>query len=233
MLKVRDLNVSYGKTHVLRNISLDVGEGELVTLLGSNGAGKTTLLMSISGLITLVSGSVEFHGTEISKLTSHKIVGLGIVQVSQGGHLFPEMTVFENLELGGYQSTHSSINGRMEKVYGYFEPLRRLKRRKAGTLSGGERQMVAIGRALMSNPRLLLLDEPSVGLSPLMVENLANILLKVHREELTMILAEQNVYLGLDMADRGYVLQNGSVAASGKTSELFESELIKKAYLGM
>jgi branched-chain amino acid transport system ATP-binding protein len=143
------------------------------------------------------------------------------------------MTVFENLELGGYKSTHSSINGRMEKVYGYFETLRRLKRRKAGTLSGGERQMVAIGRALMSNPRLLLLDEPSVGLSPLMVENLADILLKVHREGLTMILAEQNVYLGLDMADRGYVFQNGSVVVSGKASELFESELVKKAYLGM
>lgn len=230
MLKVTNLDVRYGKFQVLREISLDVKEGELVTLIGSNGAGKTTLLLALSGLIKPTSGEIEFLGIRGEKLPPHKLVRLGLIQVPQGRMLFPEMTVLENLEMGASTGTKEGMLG---QVYRYFEVLAERKDQKAGTLSGGEQQMLAIGRALMTKPKLLLLDEPSSGLSPVIVQRLSDIIRKLHEEGMPMLLVEQNASMALRLADRGYLLQSGSLVASGTASELSQSDLVKRVYLGI
>lgn len=235
ILKVSNLNVYYGNAQALRDISLDVFEGEIVTLVGGNGAGKTTFMMTISGIIKARSGSVEFMGRRVDGLKAYQIVRLGIAQVSQERNLFPNMTVMENLELGAYRSQKTvDIKEKVEEVYRYFEVLDRYKGKRACLLSGGEQQMLAVGRALMSNVRLLLLDEPSTGLGPMIVKELSNIIRRLrHERNLTTLLVEQNATLALELADRGYVLEVGSIVATGTTSDLKKSDLVKKAYLGM
>jgi branched-chain amino acid transport system ATP-binding protein len=235
ILKVSNLNVYYGNAQALRDISIDVFENEIVTLVGGNGAGKTTLMMTISGIIKARSGSVEFMGRRVDGLKPYQIVRLGIAQVSQERNLFPNMTVMENLELGAYPSQKTvNIKEKLEEVYQYFEVLDTYKEKKASLLSGGEQQMLAVGRALMSNVRLLLLDEPSTGLAPIIVKELSNIIRRLRDEaKLTTLLVEQNATLALDLAERGYVLEVGSIIATGTTSNLRKSDLVKKAYLGL
>jgi len=234
MLRASDIHVSYGGVQALRGVSLHVNEGELVTLIGANGAGKTTLLMTISGLLKLTSGAVEFLGKKIDRLRPHRIVELGIAHVPQERRLFPEMTVLENLELGAYRSANAKeVKQKLQEIYRYFAVLGERGNQKAGTLSGGEQQMLAIARGLMLSPKLLLLDEPSMGLAPVIVEELGKIIHKLHEDGVTILLVEQNVHLALEIADRGYVLETGRVTASGNASSLSRSELVKKAYLGM
>lgn len=233
MLKVDRLDVYYKETKALHNVSIDVNQGELVTLIGANGAGKTTLLMSISGLLKPALGTIEFQGQRIDLLRTHEIVCLGISQVPQGVQLFPAMTVWENLILGSYRNKGKNRKEIINRIYFYFEILNKRKNQKAGTLSGGERQMLGIARGLMANPKLLILDEPSVGLAPLMVQHLVDIIVKLNEGGLTILLAEQNAYLALDIANRCYVLETGSIALSGSKSDLLKSELVKSAYLGM
>ncbi len=235
MLKVDSLDAYYGRLQVLREVSLEVNEGELVTLIGANGAGKTTLLMSVSGIVERTFGTIDFMGKNISRLPAHTIVGQGIIQVPQGRLLFSDMTVSENLELGVRRNTSNqtkSLEQKLEEVYGLFEMLGNRKNQQAGTLSGGEQQMLAIGRALMGKPKLLLLDEPSFGLAPIMVEMLAEVISDLHSQGLAILLVEQNAHLALELADRGYVLQSGAIVASGRASELAKSEIVKTAYLG-
>jgi branched-chain amino acid transport system ATP-binding protein len=234
MLSVKNLNVYYGNVQALWDICIEVNEGEIVTLIGANGAGKTTFIMTVSGIIKPRSGAIEYCGTPIEGLKPHRIIALGIAQVPQGRHLFPEMTVSENLELGAYTSRkNGEIGRRFDEVYGFFEILRERRHEKAGRLSGGQQQMLAFGRALMSKARLLLLDEPSAGLAPIMVKELARIIKKLRAEKgLTTLIVEQNAVLALEMADRGYVLESGRMVASGKASDLSTSEIVKRAYLG-
>ena len=234
MLKIRDLSVNYGGAKALRSVEMDLSQGEFVTLLGNNGSGKTTLMMTLSGLKRPAKGSIEFLGEKIDKLLPHIIMRRGIVQVPEGKHLFPDMTVLENLELGCYKKINfRSMQQRLEKIFSIFEILKSRTQQKAGTLSGGQQQMVAIGRALMSEPKLLLLDEPSLGLAPIVTEELAEVISKLHQEGLTIILVEQNAQLALELANRAYVLENGSIVASGEAGELLDSDSIKKAYLGL
>lgn len=233
MLKVESIDVLYKRVKVLNQVSLNVGEGEFITLLGANGAGKTTLLLTLSGIISPSAGTVEFQGERIDGKATHEIVRLGIVQVPEGRQLFSEMKVKENLEIGGRLLKDGDERLReLKRVYEYFGVLEKRKDQKASTLSGGEQQMLAIARGLMLKPRLLLLDEPSLGLAPLVVENLAEIMVKLHGEGLTILLVEQNARLALGLADRGYVLENGNVVAGGTAEDLMESGLLKKAYLG-
>lgn len=234
MLKINHLNVYYDRVQALKDVSLDVKEGELVALIGSNGAGKTTLLMTISGIKKPTSGTVQFEEARVDKLPSHNIVSLGIAQVPEGRRLFPQMTVLENLELGACLSTDAEKNKQnIERVCSYFEVLGQRISQMAGTLSGGEQQMLAIGRALMTNPKLLLLDEPSLGLAPIIVEDLTQIVSNLHKEGMTILLVEQNARVALELADKGYVLETGSIVASGEAHELVHSELVKRAYLGL
>ncbi len=236
MLKVNALDAYYGRLQVLRGLSLEVNEGELVTLIGANGAGKTTFLMAVCGIMERTAGTIEFMGTRIDKLPSHIIVSRGIVQVPQGRLLFPDMTVSDNLVLGARRATDiksKSMEQRLEEVFGLFKVLGERKNQKAGTLSGGEQQMLAIARALMGSPRLLLMDEPSFGLAPIIVERLAQVISDLHKSGLTILLVEQNAYLALELADRGYVIESGAITISGKSSELLQSDLVKKAYLGI
>ncbi|MBW2004051.1 MAG: ABC transporter ATP-binding protein [Deltaproteobacteria bacterium] len=235
MLNVNKLNVYYGNVQALWDITLVVNEREIVTLIGANGAGKTTFMMTLSGILRPKSGKIEYLGSRIDGLKPHYIISMGIAQVPQGRHLFPEMTVKENLELGAYRlRTKRFINERLETIYGLFPILRDKENQKAGSLSGGQQQMLAFGRALMSKSKLLLLDEPSAGLAPIMVKELARIIRNLReKKEMTILIVEQNAILALDLADRGYVLESGNMVASGKTSDLSKSELVKKAYLGM
>lgn len=233
MLKVDALDVCYGKQRVLSKVSLRVEEGELVTLIGANGAGKSTLLMTISGVLKPASGVIEFLGERIDKLPPHEIVSRGLCQIPQNAQIFPGMKVIENLELGAYRVQDVDRKELLQRVYDRFKVLKSRREQRAGTLSGGERQMLAIGRGLMSNPKLLLLDEPSVGLSPIMVEELGDILVKLHKEGLAILLVEQNVHLALDIADTAYLLRVGEVAASGKATDLLNNEAVKRAYLGV
>ena len=233
MLEVRNLCAAYENLLVLKGISIDVGEGELVAFIGSNGAGKSTFLMTLCGVKKQTSGEIEFLGRNIAKLPPHRIFALGMVQVPQGGGLFPEMTVLENLRQGAYRSPSVKDMGKtLEEVYGYFPVLSRRWNQRAGTLSGGERQMLATGRALMACPRLLMLDEPGSGLAPIIVEKLANIMDDLHKQGLTILLVEQNAHLALALADRGFVLENGQIVLSGRASDLLQNELVEKAYLG-
>ncbi len=234
MLRVRGLNVYYGSIQALRGISLDIPDGEFVTIIGSNGVGKTTLIMTLSGIIRPASGTIEFSGNRIEKLPPYDIVRLGLVQVPQGRMLFPDMTVLENLEMGALRATdNKTMSQRLEEVYSHFGILAAREKQKAGTLSGGEQQMLTIARALMVTPRLLMLDEPSSGLAPVIVQEIARILDSLHKRGLTIILIEQNARLALELADTAYILVSGSLSGSGKASELLQSDEVKKAYLGL
>lgn len=233
MLAVKDLEVYYGSIHAIKKISFEVREGEIVTLIGANGAGKTTTLHAISGLIKARSGEINFCGNNLRSMEAHKLIRLGLAQVPEGRRIFASMTVQENLEMGAYvRRDREQIQQDYERV---FERLPRLKERRrqiAGTLSGGEQQMLAIGRALMSNPKMLLLDEPSMGLSPLLVSEIFKIIRDVNESGMTVLLVEQNAKQALEIADRAYVLETGTISMSGDASELAADEKVRAAYLG-
>lgn len=232
MLSVRDINVYYGAIHAVKDISFEVNEGEIVTLIGANGAGKTTILQTVSGLLHSKTGSVEFLGQSIGSVPAHKIVERGLAQVPEGRRVFLQMTVEENLEMGGFTRPSSEIAPGLENVYERFPRLKERRKQVAGTLSGGEQQMLAMGRALMSSPKLLLLDEPSMGLAPLLVEQIFEIIQELNRAGTTILLVEQNAQMALSVADRGYVLETGRVLLTGPGKELLRDENVKKAYLG-
>lgn len=233
MLEIRDLQVYYGVIQALKGISFDVNEGEIVTLIGANGAGKTTTMQSIMGLIPAKHGTITYQGEMINKVPPHKIVKLGMTQVPEGRRIFQELTVYENLLMGAYTQKDAKLKKHdIEYVYGKFPRLKERKNQIAGTLSGGEQQMLAMGRALMSRPKLLMLDEPSMGLSPLLVDQVFKIIQEIHKDGTTILLVEQNAGKSLAISDRAYVLENGKIAYSGTGKELMESENIKKAYLG-
>ena len=233
MLEVKDITVHYHKVDAIRNISIEVAEGEIVTLIGSNGAGKSTTLRTISGLNHPTRGEIWFDGQRIDRLAPEKINKIGIAQVPEGRRVFPQMTVAENLEMGAFlRKDTEGMNKDLEGVFGHFPILKSRQRQSAGTLSGGEQQMLAMGRALMSNPRLLLMDEPSLGLSPLMCLEIAKIIRDIHEEGRTIVLVEQNARLALALAQKGYVLETGNIVLKGDSHELRENEQVKKAYLG-
>ena len=232
ILKVDNINVYYGAIHAIKGVSFHVDRGEVVTLIGANGAGKSTTLQTISGLLRSRTGSVEFLGENISRLPPHKIVERGLAQVPEGRRIFLQMTVQENLEMGAYTRSGSGVDEDLEKVFAQFPRLKERRRQVAGTLSGGEQQMLAIGRALMSSPKLLMLDEPSMGLAPILVEQIFDIIRRLHENGTTILLVEQNAQMALSVADRAYVLETGSISLSGTGKELAESDQVKKAYLG-
>lgn len=233
LLEVNNLEVRYGVITALKGISFEVNEGEIVTLIGANGAGKTTTMQSIIGLIPSHGGSVIYDGTDITKMPCHKIVHLGMSQVPEGRRVFQELTVYENLVMGGY-SIKNNVNFKddVEKIYARFPRLAERKNQIAGTLSGGEQQMLAMGRAMMSHPKLLMLDEPSMGLSPLLVDEVFEIIKDFNKDGTTVLLVEQNAGKSLAISDRAYVLENGQIVLSGTGKELMSSEDVKKAYLG-
>jgi len=233
MLKVNDIDVYYGHIHALKGVSLDVEEGEIVTLIGANGAGKTTLLNTLSGLLRPKNGTIEYMGKSIVGLPAQQIVRDGIIHVPEGRRVFAEMTVEENLLLGAFLRKDSQqVKKDLEKVYEIFPRLEERKKQQSGTLSGGEQQMLAIGRALMSKPKLLLLDEPSMGLAPILVQTIFEIIQEINNDGTTVLLVEQNAHMALSIADRGYVIETGKVVISGTSKELQESELVREAYLG-
>ncbi|HWP80922.1 MAG TPA: ABC transporter ATP-binding protein [Candidatus Acidoferrum sp.] len=233
MLKVSDLQVSYGAIHAVKGVSLEVNKGEIVTLIGANGAGKTTILHSISGLKKRAAGEITLENTDLTKVEPHKILRMGLAHVPEGRRVFAAMTVAENLEMGAYtRADRENISSSIENVYKRFPRLGERRRQLAGTLSGGEQQMLAIGRALMSSPRILLLDEPSMGLSPILVKEIFSIIREVNESGVTVLLIEQNAKMALSIADRGYVLETGKIALSGKADELLENEDVRRAYLG-
>ncbi|AUS97598.1 ABC transporter ATP-binding protein [Clostridium thermosuccinogenes] len=233
MLEIKNINVYYGVIHALKNISLKVQEGEIVTLIGANGAGKTSTLRTISGLVKPSDGSILLDGKEISGINAQEIVKMGISHVPEGRRIFPDMTVLENLELGAFlRRDKAEIKKDMEKVYERFPVLGRRRKQLAGTLSGGEQQMLAMGRALMSRPKIMLLDEPSMGLAPLLVKEIFEIIQDINSQGTTILLVEQNANMALSIAHRAYVLETGSIVLEGPAKELAQSEDIKKAYLG-
>lgn len=233
MLKVEDINVYYGAIHAIKGISLDVPDGEIVALIGSNGAGKSTTLRTISGLLKPKTGKIIYGDQDITGMPAHKIVGMGLCQVPEGRHVFANMTVLENLELGAYlRNDKAGIAQDMEDVFRKFPRLLERKNQLSGTLSGGEQQMLAMGRALMSRPKLLLLDEPSMGLAPLLIKEIFNIIKEINASGTTVLLVEQNANMALSIADKAYVLETGRIALSGTAKELASSEAVRKAYLG-
>ena len=232
ILKVENMNVYYGAIHAIKGISFHVDQGEVVTLIGANGAGKSTTLQTVSGLLRSRTGSIQFCGENISNVPSHKIVEKGLAQVPEGRRIFLQMSVEENLEMGAYTQSSAGVEADLEKVYAQFPRLKERRRQIAGTLSGGEQQMLAIGRALMSHPRLLMLDEPSMGLAPILVEQIFDIIRKLHEEGTTILLVEQNAQMALSVADRAYVMETGKITLSGTGAELAASDEVKKAYLG-
>ena len=232
ILKVEDINVYYGSIHAIKGVSLEVNEGEIVTLIGANGAGKSTTLNTISGLLHSKTGSMTFMGENLAKIPSHKIVAKGLALVPEGRRVFLQMTVQENLEMGAFTQPNSGVDADLEKVFDQFPRLKERRKQIAGTLSGGEQQMLAMGRALMSHPSLLMLDEPSMGLAPILVEQIFDIIKDLHKAGTTILLVEQNAQAALSVADRGYVLETGRIVTSGTGHELLESPAIKKAYLG-
>jgi branched-chain amino acid transport system ATP-binding protein len=231
MLEISDIHTFYGNIEALKGISIEVEEGEIVTLIGSNGAGKSTTLRSISGLTPPREGSIRFEGRELGETPPQEIVRLGISQAPEGRRVFPRMTVKENLELGAYMR-NDSIDADMDRVYDLFPRLKEREKQKAGTMSGGEQQMLAIGRALMAQPRLLLLDEPGMGLAPILVERIYETIEEINDQGTTILLVEQNANSALDVSDRGYVLETGTVALTDKSSKLKENPDVQKAYLG-
>lgn len=233
MLRVEDINVYYGAIHAIKGISLNVPDGEIVALIGSNGAGKSTTLRTISGLMKPKTGRIIYEDRDISGMPAHKIVSLGLCQVPEGRHVFANMTVMENLELGAYlRKDKDAIAKDMEDVFNKFPRLLERKNQLSGTLSGGEQQMLAMGRALMSRPKLLLLDEPSMGLAPLLVKEIFNIIKEINASGTTVLLVEQNANMALSIADKAYVLETGRITLSGTAQELASSEAVRKAYLG-
>lgn len=233
MLKVENLTVNYGAIRALKNISFNVEKGEIITLIGSNGAGKTTTLHSISNLIKKQSGSVIFNGEDITNLPADKIVTHHLIQVPEGRRIFQNLTVKENLELGAFlRKDKAEIARDMERVFEYFPRMKERVKQNAGTLSGGELQMLAMGRALMAQPELLLLDEPSMGLAPIFVDEIFNIVQKINKDGTTILLVEQNAFKALSIANRGYILETGEITKSGPASELIADPAVKAAYLG-
>ncbi|HET6624424.1 MAG TPA: ABC transporter ATP-binding protein [Gaiellaceae bacterium] len=233
MLELEDVHVYYGAIHAVKGISLDVHEGEVVTLIGANGAGKSTTLRAINGLNRAREGRIAFQGRDITSAKPHEVVGLGISQSPEGRRLFPRMSVLENLEMGTFQrKDRSSHDDDLERVFRLFPRLHERRSQKAGTLSGGEQQMCAIGRALMAHPKLLLLDEPSMGLAPILVERIFEIIVEINRAGTPVLLVEQNALMALDVAERGYVMETGRIALSGPASELKTNEQVRKTYLG-
>jgi branched-chain amino acid transport system ATP-binding protein len=233
LLELRDVHVRYGGIEAVKGISFDVAEGELVTLIGGNGAGKTTTLKTISGLRRPSEGSIVFENRPIEAVPAHEIVDLGVCQAPEGRRIFPRMTVHENLEMGAYgRKDHSAVKDDYERVYNLFPVLRERTKQKGGTLSGGEQQMLAIGRALMGRPRLLMLDEPSMGLAPLVVEKIFGLLREIHDQGTTILLVEQNAQAALRLADRGYVIESGEIVLTDDAHALLGNERVRKAYLG-
>ncbi len=233
MLVVRDLRTSYGKIEALKGISITVNDGEIVTLIGANGAGKSTTLKTISGQLAPVAGSIEFNGENIAGMPAHKVTAKGIIQVPEGRRIFSRMTVLENLEMGAYlRDDKDGIAADLEHVFELFPRLKERISQKGGTLSGGEQQMLAMGRGLMANPKLLMLDEPSMGLAPVVVETIFEIIQKLNADGITVLLVEQNANLALSIADRGYVLETGEIKLEGTGKELLANDDVRKAYLG-
>ncbi|MCR5416153.1 MAG: ABC transporter ATP-binding protein [Pseudobutyrivibrio sp.] len=233
MLEVKDLVVNYGMIQALKGISFEVNEGEVIALIGANGAGKTTTLQTISGMLSPTSGQVLLKGQDITKIPGHKIVSLGMAHVPEGRRVFAGMSVLENLKMGAYtRSSKTEISDSLERVYESFPRLKERQSQLAGTLSGGEQQMLAMGRALMSKPNIILMDEPSMGLSPIYVEEIFNIIQSISKEGTTVLLVEQNAKKALAIADRAYVLETGNIVLSGDANALMNDDSIKKAYLG-
>ena len=232
ILKVNDIHVYYGSIHAVKGVSFEVNQGEIVTLIGANGAGKSTVLNTVAGLLHPRSGSVEFEGEDLKGIAAHKIVEHGLAQVPEGRRVFLQMTVEENLEMGAYTRPNSEIPDSIADVYERFPRLKERRTQIAGTLSGGEQQMLAMGRALMSKPKVLMLDEPSMGLAPILVEQIFDIIRELHRSGTTILLVEQNAQAALSIADRAYVLETGKITLSGTGAELMVSDQVRKAYLG-
>ena len=233
LLKVDNLNTYYGKIHALKGISLEVKKGEIVTLIGANGAGKSTTLKTISGQLVPKVGTIEYMGKSIGGTPSHRITSRGVIQVPEGRRIFPRMTVMENLEMGAFlRNDTDQITTDLDRVFELFPRLKERISQKGGTLSGGEQQMLAMGRAMMSSPNLLMLDEPSMGLAPVVVELIFETIGKLHDAGITLLLVEQNAHMALSIADRGYVLETGQIKLSGSGKDLLENEEVRKAYLG-
>ena len=233
MLKVENLSVHYGVIEAVKNVSFEVNEGEVVTLIGANGAGKTSILRTISGLVRPSSGTISFLGNEIQKVPARKIVADGLSQVPEGRHVFAGLTVLENLEMGAFlRNNREEYQANLKKIFARFPRLEERKNQDAATLSGGEQQMLAMGRALMSQPKLLLLDEPSMGLAPIFIQEIFDIIQDIQKQGTTVLLIEQNAKKALSIADRGYVLETGKIVLSGTGQELLESDEVRKAYLG-
>ena len=232
LLKVEGINVYYGAIHAIKDISFQVNQGEIVTLIGANGAGKTTTLQTVSGLLRSKTGSILFDGQDINTVSTDKLVGRGLAQVPEGRRGFLQMSVEENLEMGAYTQPPAGVPRDLEMVYDLFPRLKERRSQVAGTLSGGEQQMLAMGRALMSHPKLLMLDEPSMGLAPILVEQIFDIIQDLNRKGSTILLVEQNAQMALSVAHRGYVMETGKIVATGSGAELIESPEIKRAYLG-
>ena len=232
MLKAEDLNVYYGPIHAVKGVSFEVREGEIVTLIGANGAGKSTTLKTLSGLMRSRGGKIEFMDKSIASTAPHKIVELGLAQVPEGRRIFTRMTVEENLDMGAFIKKNANVEDDKERVFEQFPRLKERRKQVAGTLSGGEQQMLAMGRALMSDPKLLMLDEPSMGLAPILVEQVFDIITALHKAGTTILLVEQNAEMALSIADRAYVMETGRITLSGTGEELAASEEVQKAYLG-
>lgn len=233
MLEVKNINVSYGAIHAIHDVSLQVNDGEIVSLIGANGAGKTTILRTITGLQAADNGEIIYNGTDLRKIDPANIVSLGMAHVPEGRHVFTRMTVMENLLMGAFmRKDKANLQKDMNRVFASFPRLKERARQFAGTLSGGEQQMLAMGRAMMSNPKIILMDEPSMGLSPILVKEIFSIIKECHQMGITILLVEQNAKMALNIADRAYVLENGSIAMSGSAKDLLEDDRVKKAYLG-
>ena len=233
MLEVKNLSVSYGAIEAVKDISFTVNDGEIVSLIGANGAGKTTTLHTITGLVPAKSGSVMYNGVDLLKTHNNKIVTLGMAHIPEGRHVFTRMSVEENLEMGAFSlKNQSDLKKDLDMVYGLFPRLKERRNQKAGTLSGGEQQMLAMGRALMSHPKTILMDEPSMGLSPKLVKEIFSIIRKLHEQGITILLVEQNAKMALSIADRAYVLEPGRITMEGDAKELLNNEQVRKAYLG-
>ncbi len=234
MLELKSIVAQYGQVRALKGISVTIRQGENVTLLGANGAGKSTTLKCISGLLRISSGSILFQGERIDHLPPHKIIREGITQVMEGRHLFPDLDVLENLRLGAYLTNdRQAIQQRIDRVFGYFPILKERQKQLASTFSGGEQQMLAMGRGLMASPHLLMLDEPSLGLAPILVQEVGKIIRTINRDGVTLLLIEQNAQMALRLANRGYVLETGTIALKGTSQELISNDKVRKAYMGL
>lgn len=232
MLKVNHINVYYGNIHAIKDISFEVKQGEIVTLIGANGAGKSTILKTLSGLLRTKTGAISFLEQDIHTMAPHAILKQGLAHIPEGRRVFAQMSVEENLEMGAYTRKSSEIAPGLEHVYALFPRLKERRNQTAGTLSGGEQQMLAMGRALMSKPKLLMLDEPSMGLAPLLVQQIFDIIVELHKQGTTILLVEQNAQMALSIADRGYVLETGNIVLTAPAQELLKDDAVRKAYLG-